>query len=639
MQLCRSWRWPESHLTRDKTMIRLISVFSVGFAVLLSSIQAQEYKSPYELAAKKDGSTVYVLNHDSGEVSVLQTADDKIAQTIPVGKQPNSLVLSGDEKLLYLATGAEKGVLQVLNLETGKVEKEVPADHTPCGMSISSDGKTLLVCSRFKDSVSFYQLPEVKLIRTVNAIREPRGSAVTPDGKTAYVINFLPNDPADSFDVASEVTAIDVASGSVENIRLPNGSSSLHGICVSPDGRYVFLTEILARYQMPTTQIERGWMNTNGFSVIDAQTKQYINTVLIDDVDLGASNPWGIATSADGKQLYITVAGTHELCIVDIDGMMKKLLSLPKTQEEAKAAGANNGGTPSFATSTVAEVPNDLAFLVGLKKRIKLEGKGPRGLAVAGGNVYVGMYYSDNVKKIDFSAALPKVSTIPLGPEQEMTAIRRGELYWHDASLCFQAWQSCASCHPDARVDALNWDLLNDGLGNPKNAKSMLQSHLAPPAMWEGVRKTSSIAIRTGFRYILFAVPNEQFCNDIDEFLQAMKPLPSPYLVNGELSEAARRGKELFESKRLNCTECHSGELFTDMKLHDVGTKASFDRKSEFDTPSLIEGWRTAPYLHDGRYVKMRDVTAVGKHGDVSGDIDTLTDQEIDDLTEYLLSL
>ena len=146
------------------------------------------------------------------------------------------------------------------------------------------------------------------------------------------------------------------------------------------------------------------------------------------------------------------------------------------------------------------------------------------------------LYFSDNVKKVDFSAALPKVFTIPLGPEQEMTAIRKGELYWHDASLCFQSWQSCASCHPDARVDALNWDLLNDGLGNPKNAKSMLQSHLTPPAMWEGVRKSSSIAIRTGFRYILFAVPNEQSCDDIDAFLQAMKPLPSPYLVNGELS-------------------------------------------------------------------------------------------------------
>ncbi|MGL6193805.1 MAG: c-type cytochrome, partial [Thermoguttaceae bacterium] len=345
-----------------------------------------------------------------------------------------------------------------------------------------------------------------------------------------------------------------------------------------------------------------------------------------------------ITTSTDGKQIYVTVSGTHELCVVDVEGMLKKLLTLPKNSQEAKEAGTyNDRGT--YSTATAADVPNDLAFLVGLKKRIKLSGKGPRGLAVADGKVYVGMYFSDSIEKIE-PTAIPKISTIELSPaDNEMTAERKGEMYWNDATLCFQFWQSCASCHPEARVDALNWDLLNDGLGNPKNAKTMLQAHLAPPAMWEGVRKTSAIAIRTGFRYILFAVPNEQICNDIDAFLHAMQPLESPLLVNGELSDAAKKGKELFESSRLNCVECHPEPLYTDKKLHDVNSKASFDRKSSFDTPSLIEVWRTAPYMHDGRFVDMKDVFSVGKHGDVNGDIDTLTPEEIDDLVEYVLSL
>jgi len=619
-------------------MLRSISIATFSLVVFLSGANAQTYKSPYQLTATKDGSKVYVLNHDSNEIAVLNTVDDTIAQTIPVGFSPNSMVLSSDEKLLYLATGIERGVLQVLNLTSGQIEKEVSGDHSPCGLSLAPDDKILVVCNRFKGEVSFYELPDFKKIRTVSAIREPRGSVITPDGKTVFVINFLPNDPADSFDVAAEVTVIDVATGDAENIRLPNGTTGAHGICISPDGKYVYLTAILARYQMPTTQIERGWMNTNAVSIIDAETKTFINTVLIDDVDLGAANPWGITTSADGKQLYITVAGTHELCVVDAEGMLKKLLLLPKTQEEARAAGAyDNRGAASSAT--VADVPNDLAFLVGLKRRIKLGGNGPRSLAVAGNNVYLGMYFSDEVKKVDFSAALPRISTIPLGPVQEMTDIRKGKMSWNDATLCFQMWQSCASCHPDARVDALNWDLLNDGLGNPKNVKSMLNAHLTPPAMWEGVRASSAVAIRSGFRHILFAVPNEQISNEIDAFLQSLKPVPSPYLVNGDLSESAKRGKELFESKRINCIECHPAPRFTDLKLHDVGTKASFDRKSAFDTPDLYEVWRTAPYLHDGRYVKMRDVFAIGMHGDVSGDVDTLTDQELDDLTEYVLSL
>ena len=65
----------------------------------------------------------------------------------------------------------------------------------------------------------------------------------------------------------------------------------MRGICVSPDGKYAYVVHILARYQMPTTQLERGWMNTNAMSIIDVAAKKLINTVLLDDIDLGAANP------------------------------------------------------------------------------------------------------------------------------------------------------------------------------------------------------------------------------------------------------------------------------------------------------------------------------------------------------------
>ena len=38
---------------------------------------------------------------------------------------------------------------------------------------------------------------------------------------------------------------------------------------MSPDGRFAYVTHILSRYQVPTTQLERGWMNTNALSILD----------------------------------------------------------------------------------------------------------------------------------------------------------------------------------------------------------------------------------------------------------------------------------------------------------------------------------------------------------------------------------
>ena len=58
-----------------------------------------------------------------------------------------------------------------------------------------------------------------------------------------------------------------------------------------------------------------------------------------------------------------------------------------------------------------------------------------------------------------------------------------------------------------------------------------------------------------------------------------------------------------------------------------------------FDTPTLIECWRTAPYLHDGRHTTIRELLVEGSHGLEGGQPAQLSDQEIQDLVEFVLSL
>ena len=187
-------------------------------------------------------------------------------------------------------------------------------------------------------------------------------------------------------------------------------------------------------------------------------------------------------------------------------------------------------------------------------------------------------------------------------------------------------------------MDGLNWDLMNDGLGNPKNAKSLLLSHETPPTMISGIRADAEHCVRSGFKHILFSVRPESDMVSIDEYLKTMKPLPSPALVNGELSEAAKRGKDVFY--RVNCHQCHDPEwYYTDMQMHDVNTENPFDRRRDFDCPTLCEVWRTAPYLHDGRYPTLYQLFKDGQHGVQKGAVDKLTEQELQDLCEFVRSL
>jgi cytochrome c peroxidase len=400
------------------------------------------------------------------------------------------------------------------------------------------------------------------------------------------------------------------------DIALPNGSTGLQGLIISPDGRFVFASHILARYTVPTTQLERGWINTNAVTIIDAQRKKLIETVLLDDVDYGAANPWALACTSDSKYLCVTHAGIHA----------------------AQAPAADAYSAYSAGTETPSNVPNELSFLYGLRSRVKLSGKAPRALAIVGQTAYVAEYFTDSMTVVDMSdKSRFKTTSIPLGPKQEITVRRKGEILFHDASICFQAWQSCASCHPSgARVDALNWDLLNDGLGNPKNTKSLLLAHRTPPAMVTGIRESAEVAVRAGIRHIQFAVRPEEEAAAIDEYLKSLEPVPSPYLRNGKLSRSARRGRKLFQET--GCAKCHEGPLFTDMRKHNVGTGEGLDQGRDFDTPTLIEVWRTSPYLYDGRAASMEELLTKYNPQDKHGVTSNLTEDQIRDLAAFVLS-
>jgi YVTN family beta-propeller protein len=614
---------------------------------------AGDYLGPIDVVASPDQQQLYVVQADAQRIDVVSIATREVVRSILCPARPSGLAISRAGNTLYMTCGGPEGRVCVADAATGRLTTTIAVGHTPGGPALLPDGKRLFVCNRFDNDVSVIDTASGKETARVKVVREPVAAAATPNGRWIFVANLLPDEPADANDVAASVTVIETANLTTTTIRLPNGSSSVHGLCVAADGKYAYVVHVLSRYQLPTTQLERGWMNTNALSVIDVQTRKLVNTVLLDDIDRGAANPWAVAVSDDSKSLVVSHAGTHELSVIDAAGLLEKLLAMPKTVAEAKTLGRyDNYGT--YSSTIAADVPNDLAFLVDLRRRIplrtgRLPGQinadrarlnGPREFALIGPRAYVAVYFSDAVAVVDWAQQRGDVvAVMPLGPPPELTAERRGEMHFHDADFCFQQWQSCSSCHPDARVDALNWDLLNDGFGNPKNAKSMLLAHKTPPAMSFGVRPSAEEAVRAGIRHIQFAVRPEEDARAIDAYLKSLQPVPSPHLVDGQLSAAAERGKQLFFDPKIDCAHCHPAPLYTDLQRHDVGSKGRYDRRADFDTPTLVEVWRTAPYMHDGHYATMRELLDEGQHGRMGGDVASLTDEQKSDLVEFVLSL
>lgn len=584
------------------------------------------YGSPLAVAAPPDGGRVYVVQHTGQRIDVVDPASKKIVGSIAMAAAPSGLALDAARNRLYVTCGLDTGQVTVIDTNADRIDFTLAAGHTPVAPVVSADGRTLFVCNRFDNEVVAYDLADRRVRRRLAVAREPIAAARTPDDALLVVAHHLPSQAAVGDHVAARVDLIDTASFEIAaSVLLPNGSTGVRDLCISPDGRFAYVPHTLGRFGVPTTQVERGWMNTSALSIIDLNERRWLTTVLLDDVDLGAANPWGVVCTADGRTIVVAHSGTHELSVIDRQALHEKI---------NRVAG---GERVSEVSTCLNDIPNDLGFLVGLRRRMPLPGKGPRGVAAMGTSVVAAEYFGDSLAWVDLHRVPVTVTSIALSPPAEPCQVRRGELAFHDATLCFQQWQSCASCHPDARTDALNWDLLNDGIGNPKNSRSMLYSHATPPVMITGIRDRAETAVRAGFRVIQFLVVPEDVSVAVDAYLKALRPAPSPSLENGALGTAALRGRALFE--QANCTACHSGQYHTDGKLHNVGLGPDERGITEFVTPSLVELWRTAPYLYDGRARTIEEVLTTHNRQDRHGRTSDLSEEDISDLAAYILSL
>jgi YVTN family beta-propeller protein len=112
---------------------------------------------PNQMLLSKDGSRLYVANGDSDSVSVIDTEQESVVNTITMhrpgyaydGANPNSLALSADEKQLFVTLGGENAIA-VVDLESGAVLGRIPTAWYPNSVAVSADGKNLYVVNAKK---------------------------------------------------------------------------------------------------------------------------------------------------------------------------------------------------------------------------------------------------------------------------------------------------------------------------------------------------------------------------------------------------------------------------------------------------------------------------------------------------------
>jgi len=579
---------------------------------------------PYGVAVSEDESTAYIVGKGSSVLQVVDLDSGLQSTFVDLAFELSGIALGATK--IYLSTEGAQAAVLVVDRASLALEEIIPGSlggHAPV---LSFDESLLYLCNKWSQSVSIFDLVNSEEVTAIPVAGEPSSAVISVDEQTLYVSHLLPVGSSIGNNDSSHVSVIDVASQTVTTeVPLPDGSHSLRDICLSPDGLYLLGVHNLGHHNLLTNQVDKGWQNTAHLAVIRLSGNKLMSDIILDDLHQGAANPCGIAFTGNGSHLAVSHTGTHELSLIDYDQLAVWLATL----------------NPDDIIATVASSA-DFSVLAKMKSRISLKktvadalgrgvsGMGPKAVLGLNDRIVVLEAFTDTLSIVDADTARV-ASRILLNSESDVSDIHQGYIAFNNAEFALQNWQSCSSCHPGGRSDGLSWDVLNDGIGNPKNTKSLLLSHFTSPIMSKGVVKDVAADISLGTENFMSTVRPEREHDNILAYLESLEPVPSPYLENEILSASAFAGKKLF--KNANCASCHSGNLFTDQKMYDVGSGVGVDAGDPFDTPALIELWRTAPYMNDGSAGDLASLLA--EHEGATG----LSGSECADLAAYLLSL
>jgi YVTN family beta-propeller protein len=158
-----------------------------------------------------DGRYVVAGSIQGRTINVIDAATDEPAWTLDMdlGVRPMTFntnpdgstkwifaQLSGLNGFAVVDFATRKELRRINNPDLPPGKATVPEGSDPShGMAVTSDGKTLVVCSRLNNHLYFYSLPDLKALGGAELSGKGAGwVTLTPDGRTAYVANPVTND-------------------------------------------------------------------------------------------------------------------------------------------------------------------------------------------------------------------------------------------------------------------------------------------------------------------------------------------------------------------------------------------------------------------------------------------------------------
>ncbi|MCS5630811.1 MAG: beta-propeller fold lactonase family protein, partial [Pirellulaceae bacterium] len=404
---------------------------------------------PISLALRNDNE-VWVLNHISDSISVVDLKRAVVLATIQVGDRPGDIVFAAQGHLAFVSSMTERCVY-VIDTESYETISEISiAGNNPRSLAVSQDGEKVWVAIHHSGNqttvVGHDQVPDAPHATNPDLPAAPRQGVIVSanDKRWRKQINIQLAD--------YDVMEIDAKRFSVTRSFATVGTI-LFNLAQHPQSGDLWVTNTEARNLVRFEPVLRGHVVDNRITIV--RSKQDGDSVVLDlnegldysvlpnqaALETAIAQPTDVIFNQSGSQAFVTSYGTDRIGILDGSGKLQRYIEI--------------------GDSTGASV----------NTRFK---RGPRALALhpAVQYLYVLNRLSNSISVLDLQQG-KQIQEVEM-PDPTPQEVREGRGYLFDAKLSGNGTVSCASCHIDGDRDGLAWDLgdpggklFNDGSANP----------------------------------------------------------------------------------------------------------------------------------------------------------------------------
>jgi YVTN family beta-propeller protein len=278
------------------------------------------------LASPTGAAKAYVALHDESALAVLDTGANRVLGYVPVPLGPHGLAVTPDGRKVYVGSD-QLSTVSVVDTATDRVTAQIEVGLSPYGLAVSGDGRQLLVSVWGANEVVIIDTATDRITGRVSVPRPDR-SAISPDGRIAYVGSASPDGPAlaivdltkpakiGSVALSHTPSALGFSHDGTRLYFMVTGADSVH---VLDPGRNRVVGRIqagAAPYGLVSIGSAHGGLVVsqarNEVEIVDPARNTLSGTVAVGEL------PYGIAMSADERTAYVTNEGSSDVSVVDL---------------------------------------------------------------------------------------------------------------------------------------------------------------------------------------------------------------------------------------------------------------------------------------------------------------------------------